>query len=49
MHAPRIVYAVKEGGDIYACFASDGSLNRERLSDASARKLLRDLSSILLA
>lgn len=45
---PQIVYAMKEGNEIYVCFAHDGSLNRNNISDAAARKLLRDLSAILI-
>lgn len=44
----RIAYAVKEGNDIYVCFSDGKSLNRQHVSDASARKLLRELGNILL-
>lgn len=46
--SPYITYAVKEGGDIYVCFGHDGSLNRQKVSEAGARKLLRDLTNILV-
>lgn len=45
---PRVVYAVREGDNVFACFGHGGSLNRECLDDAGARKLLRDLSAILI-
>lgn len=48
MPAPRIAYAVREGDDIFVCFGQDGSLNRERVDESVARKLLRDLTAILI-
>lgn len=45
---PRIAYAVREGDDIFVCFGQDGSLNRERISEAGARKLLRELTAIVV-
>jgi len=45
---PPLAYAIKEGDDIFVCFGFDGSLDRKRVSESLARKLLRDLSAILI-
>lgn len=45
---PKIAYAVREGSDVFVCFGYDGSLNREKISDELARKLLRELTAILV-
>ncbi len=44
---PRIAYVVREGADIFVCFAHDGSINREKISRETALKLLRDLSAAI--
>lgn len=45
--APRIAYAAEEGNDIFMCFGQDGTLNRERISESIAYKLVSELTAIL--
>lgn len=45
---PKIGYAVREGNDIFVCFGEDGSLRRERISLDLAKKVYRDLSTIVI-
>lgn len=45
---PRIAYVVREGDDIFVCFAHDGSINREKITRETALKLLRDLSAAII-
>lgn len=45
---PRIAYAVKEGEDIFICFGQGKRLNREHVAETTAKKLLRELTAILV-
>lgn len=46
---PSLGYVVQEGRDIFMCFTDgSGSLNRQRVNESTARKMLQELARILL-